>query len=221
MSETISSGSCRLCLQSRARTANPWDEALLESRHFRVLPSLGALVEGWLLLTPKAHVIASAMLADDVLTEMFKLKDLAARLVRDKYGQVRIFEHGPSAAQRSVGCGVDHAHLHIVPTEVDLLTAAAQFLPTDARWSAASLGDCRLASEQGLDYLYVEQPLGNGFAYTHPGIGSQVFRKAIAASIGRPEAYDWRRFPHFRNVFSTIRHVKQTLGKKEALLRVS
>ena len=186
-----------------------WNKPLFESANFAVLPSLGSLVEGWVLIVPKKHFICTGALPINLVREMNSLKaDVCARL-GFLYGELCAFEHGPSVAARSVGCGVDHAHLHIVPLRVDLVSAAAPFLPEGISWLPVDSGSCRVAFEKGHDYLYVEQPIGSsGLIATHPNFGSQVFRKAIASSLGIPEHFSWREHPQIQIVERTIR----TLG---------
>ena len=66
---------CRLCSDLlRQDTVEDWDEPLFESPNFVVLPSLGALVEGWLLLVPKKHFICMGELPDSVANEMQEVK---------------------------------------------------------------------------------------------------------------------------------------------------
>src|SRR5436305_13047295 len=99
--------SCGLCSTSASAF---WNASLLESRNFKTVPSLGALVEGWLLLVPKQHILCFGAMNDALTTEFEELKHKSASLVSAQYGDICIFEHGPSAVHKAVGCGVDHAH---------------------------------------------------------------------------------------------------------------
>jgi hypothetical protein len=91
----------------------------------------------------------------------------------------------------------------LVPLQFDLVQAARPFIPTSA-WERASWSDCVRAFESGLDYLFVEQPFGIGRMTTAQQLGSQVLRRAIAASIGNAESYNWREHPYLNNVDKTI-----------------
>jgi ATP adenylyltransferase len=193
---------CQLCDIDSKET---WNTPLMESRNFRVLPSLGALVEGWVLLVPKTHFLSMGTLPTSLVPEMENFKGAVARRLRRIYGAVSVFEHGPGDDQRKVGCGVDHAHLHMVPIDFDLLTAVTPFLPSDSRLEDASFADCQLAAHAGDDYLYLEQPLGKGQIVRHQGLGSQLFRRAIAARLGAPSEFNWRTHPQIENVDATIR----------------
>lgn len=194
--------SCRLCF--RDLRPEPWNEPLFESENFVVIPSLGALVEGWLLLLPRRHYICIGALPPSLVEEMDQLKQTAGSFVHDLYGSVCAFEHGPHKENRSVGCGVDHAHLHLVPASFDLLSAVTPFLPDKVIWRQGGLNDCRIAFGESRDYLYLEQPAGNGSIATHDQFTGQVFRQAIASELGVLAQYNWRDFPQLPNVEATI-----------------
>lgn len=181
-----------------------WDNPVFESRNFVALPSLGSLVEGWLLLVPKKHFISMGALPEELVTEMEDMKAKITAHVGNEYGEACVFEHGPAFASRKVGCSVDHAHLHIVPFAINLAEAARPFMPHDSEWSKASWSECREAHRTERDYLYFEQPLGYGNISTHADFGSQVFRRAIASQIGRPDEFNWREHPELDNVARTI-----------------
>jgi ATP adenylyltransferase len=195
-------GTCQLCSPDRAQV---WNVPLIESSNFVILPSLGALVEGWLLLLPKEHFLSLGALPSSLIQEMQGLKQNVCERMERAYGAACVFEHGPGKRHRSVGCGVDHAHLHIVPTNFDLALFATPFLPIDARWHDASFFDCRAAAEAGDDYLYFEQPIGEGRLIRNQHLGSQVFRRAIAAYLEIPDQFNWRDNPQIKNVDLTIR----------------
>ncbi|MFZ5452451.1 MAG: hypothetical protein ACOZF2_11375 [Thermodesulfobacteriota bacterium] len=200
---------CRLCFDLLPHGhGEAWNEPLFESPNFVVLPSLGALVEGWLLLVPKKHFICMGALPDSVAAEMQEMKYFLCSVLQKYYGQVCAFEHGPSRAGLSVGCGVDHAHLHMVPVSFDLFSAVTPILPENAFWFEGGIEECRAAFTRGEDYLYLEQPIGVGRITTHQDFGSQLFRRAIATRIGALNQFNWREHPQFPNVSATIDRVR-------------
>src|SRR5690349_2831997 len=103
---------CCFCFTRDSSARHFWDQPLFESPNFFAIPSLGALVEGWVLLVPRAHVVCSGALESRLLDEFAAMKEKLSALVRERYGTVSIFEHGPSVPGHDVGCTVDHAHLH-------------------------------------------------------------------------------------------------------------
>jgi ATP adenylyltransferase len=205
---------CRLCFDSLQ--ANVWNEPLFESEHFIVLPSLGALVEGWLLLVPKDHFICIGALPESVIAEMEGIKAVVTSFLTECYGDLSVFEHGPHVEKLQIGCGVDHAHLHFVPLTFDLANAVAPFLPRDITWSSARYQECRNAFLRGEDYLYFEQPLGNGRIAINTAFDGQIFRRGIAATLGRLDEYNWREHPQFSNITATIAKAKRYIRSRAA-----
>lgn len=200
---------CGLCYNHLYRDNTEfWNKSLFDFPNFIVLPSLGSLVEGWLLLIPKKHFICMGALPDSLIDEMEEIKQFLWVYLQQTYGSVLAFEHGPSKSNLKVGCGVDHAHLHFVPVDVDLILAASPFLPQDLHWSEAGLEECRDAFTQGKDYLYVEQSIGVGSIITSQEFGSQLFRRAIAANMGVLKQFNWREHPQYSNILATIDKVR-------------
>jgi len=194
---------CGFCAMDH-RSARPlWDTPLLRSPHFRVIPSLGSLVEGWLLVVPNTHVVASSRLAASLFSELEVVVDAARSLVARAYGPAWVFEHGPASEGGKVGCTVDHAHVHVVPTRVDLVAGAAPYLGELRPQLVEGMKEAFLRAGEG-DYLFAESPAGKSSLIVGEGIGSQVFRRAVADAIGLPGQYDWRAFPQHANVVATI-----------------
>lgn len=203
---------CCLCSSFvAADTRDFWDRPLFETANFSVMPSLGSLVEGWMLVVPKRHFLCMGALSADLWSELRDLKTVIGASLAEQYGEVCAFEHGAHAPNREVGCGVDHAHLHLVPVpaRIDLAKAAEEFLPARVSWSSAAYEACQLAFSRGDDYLYVEQPLGAGRIATGDALGGQIFRKAIATQLGVPDEFNWRQYPQLHNVRQTIRKVQR------------
>ena len=216
---------CNLCFGPTSRVfGQPWNEPLFETRNFVALPSIGALVEGWLLLVPKRHFVSLGALPDSMFSEMQDFKELLCSVLMASYGRVCAFEHGPSADRRAVGCGVDHAHLHLVPIHFDLLAEVTPLLPTTIRWQPADIRDCKPIYRRGEDYLYLEQPIGSGRLATHQRFGSQLFRRAIASHLGVPKKYNWREYDQRPNVMATVDRVRlwqEESGSASAILGVA
>ena len=198
---------CNLCSELESR-ASAWNQPLFESSNFVALPSLGALVEGWLLLVPKRHFISFGAIPSSMHPEIREFKRYLCTLLSQHYGTIAAFEHGPSMASRTVGCGVDHAHLHLVPIQFDLAAEVLPFLPDSITWRGAEIEGCQNAHTRGEDYLYLEQPVGSGRITTHDEFGSQLFRKAIATRLGMHDQYNWHEHQQLATVVATIESVR-------------
>ena len=154
---------CVLCANLTGhKSVEYWNRPLFESHNYVVLPSLGALVEGWLLIVPKSHFICVGAISQKLVEELHQLKTTLAQLLTPIYGPLVAFEHGPNRTSCDIGCGVDHAHLHLVPYTYNLKEAVGRFLPENTEWTLAGPTDCANAFTNNEDYLYFEQPLGFG-----------------------------------------------------------
>ncbi|MEU8610240.1 HIT family protein [Actinoplanes sp. NPDC048791] len=182
---------CRFCaIEER-------ESPLLNTPDMMVFPSVGSLVEGWLLIAPKRHVITLSELTGAERTSFQDVVDRVGQIVGAKYGKFVTFEHGPATAGRSAGCGVDHAHLHVVPTVANLVGGARAIHPVGARltWKQAVWPwDARQDHESGMDYLYLCDQNGVGSIAAAPEIPSQLFRRVIAGHLGH-DKWDWNADP--------------------------
>ena len=204
---------CRLCTDlAPSRTRAKWNEPLVDTSNFIVTPSIGALVEGWLLVIPKQHAISMGALEDSLLAELNEVKEILAQVLETQYGPVCAFEHGPSRNNCAVGCGVDHAHLHLVPCNFDLASAVEPYLPAGATWRSAQLSDCQAAHRADQDYLYYEQPNRVGYISTHQNFGSQTFRRAFANAHAVPGQFNWQEHDQLPNVLATIANAHKWTG---------
>ena len=109
----LRSRACRLCALDSNHLI--WNRILWESENFCVVPSKGGFVPGWVMVVPKTHVLSVAQLPNPLYPEMKQLvAEVSARLT-ECFGPPTAFEHGAVVENSSFGCGVDHAHLHLVP----------------------------------------------------------------------------------------------------------
>lgn len=183
-----------------------YDQPLLERSDWLVVPTLGAVVSGWVLALPRKHVLsfrewstAGGPPAQSIVAEVLSCLGLAD-------DEVIWFEHGPARAGTLIGCGADHAHLHILirpPFDFSAFTKATQDhssamfceLPASEVYEAVS-GDasyCVAASaDKAISALNVDQ------------LGSQFFRRVVAQLTGQASAWNYRRSPHMEHIRSTI-----------------
>jgi diadenosine tetraphosphate (Ap4A) HIT family hydrolase len=182
----------------------PWDQVLFETDRFVVVPTVGALVEGWLLVVTRESHVCMGAIDNRLRRELRLVIALFTAALRDCYGNVAIFEHGPSCLGQLVGCGVDHAHLHLLPAPGNLVADVATVSSVDLEWRFA---DGLIAASEYFNtdraYLYVEQPIGRAMIADAGQAPSQLFRRVVANQIGVPEKFDWRANPMESNVIRT------------------
>ncbi len=184
---TAQSVACRFCQLPTRETP------IVENPIGIAVPSIGAFVEGWLLVIPRRHMVALSDLMEWEREEFRALMVETEKLIDGKYGHTVMFEHGPAAAGRNAGCGVDHAHLHIMPITIALHeTVRTDGGGRDLQWRPATLPwDADAEHAAGLDYFFVREADGTAWVASTPSAPSQLLRRAIAKYIGAP-VWDWK-----------------------------
>jgi ATP adenylyltransferase len=180
-----------------------WDTVLRSHGGVVTVPTRGPLVEGWLLVIPREHVLSSLALPGSRRDLVYDEAARAAGLLREAYHHdverggafVTTFEHGAARSGTPVGCGVDHVHLHAVVLPFELAAAAHQHpLGGGLRWQAVSgWRDLEQVVASNTPYVAVANDeavwVGTG------KIPNQFFRRVIAAELGHPDRFDWKMDP--------------------------
>src|ERR1035441_7404623 len=117
----------------------------------------------------KEHQISMGALPIELRNEAEEVERRTRSVLGRRYEKPIVgFEHGPSAENHGTGCGVDHAHLHLLPLDCDLLTYVRPFVPTSVEWKACDWEDLAKAHAAGLDYLYFRPAGQNGLMVAFP-----------------------------------------------------
>src|SRR5712664_2596638 len=94
---------CEFCSEFSGSTDNVFytlyhdttpDRCLLATRNFRVFPSIGQIVEGYLLIVPVHHYWALDELPTELADELAAICECARSIVSQNYGRCISFEHG-------------------------------------------------------------------------------------------------------------------------------
>lgn len=184
------------------------DTVLFESQNFVIVPTVGSIVPGWLLIVTKIPHLSMSVLDEHQLAELDEVRSQAEAVLGDAFcSPVVAFEHGPCRTGQGIGCGVDHAHVHVVALSSSLMVAAERLGYQELEWrSVGSFRECLAPS--GSPYLAIEDVDGQCYRADAASAPSQYFRRAIAAMAGVPNEYDWRRFPFLDNANLTIARSK-------------
>lgn len=209
MSTSSTAGmACRFCAFAQGRTEREIDEVLVRTQQYFVVASIGALVPGWILICTNEHRANFA--GKYAHAELIDLRLRMARALAKEFRlPVRMFEHGAVGAGTHTGCGVDHAHIHLVAFEADLIVDGSSDL--DWRASTASSVD---SFGDGREYLFYakdalsEDPVGR-IAFP-PQPTSQFFRRAIAHALDRADEFDYRTHPYVENALTTSNALRAT-----------
>lgn len=153
--------------------------------------------------------MSARQLDDSSVETLTALVDETRRLVSQVYGDSVLFEHGAVRPNSAVGCGVDHAHIHVVPlASAGLLDDVKAACPLLHWTSAPSISDLAQLVPIGTPYLWLSTAEGADVGFGAE-IGSQVVRRVIARRLGITHQYDWRAFPHEPTALATIRNLRR------------
>lgn len=176
------------------------DSPLLFNEQGVVIPSVGSLVPGWLLVVPRQQANSYAELQPGLRSSLFSLAQRAASKV-SQWGPVIFLEHGATRPNSVTGCGVDQAHLHVVPTHADLLSRVLK--DRKVHWEKTDGLDPWSSIPQNQEYYLIS--VGDHTFVGYPSAPvSQYFRKQLAQEIGLPNEWDYKGWPNYGNVNRTV-----------------
>lgn len=178
----------------------PYDSPMMESENFVVLPSLGSIVPGWLLVVPKWPTTRIADIGIGKRGEFESLVAKSRAFIEQVYGECFMFEHGGYSGSL-ISCGVDQAHLHVVPLDFDLIEKAR--IEKGINWNTANRQLLPYDFAGQHEYWYASSKNGSIFGeVSEPE--SQWFRKLIAENVGLAKMWDYKEFEFAENIQHTI-----------------
>ena len=179
---------CRLI--TRPAAERPFfDTVLAETDSLVVIPALGALEVGHVLIVTKEHVTSFAQASSVAQREA---GELAQSLRLDRRSMV--FEHGSHDGCAGAAC-IDHAHLSVVPTRTILDPGLPQV------GLGATLEEAVNTMTQ--PYLLLSAPDRSFVVYSDHGQPSQYFRRLYCGASGRDD-WDWAAFPAHDKITRTL-----------------
>jgi len=202
---------CCLCrILSGERKFGAADEPFMESNNYMAIASIGSFIEGWSMVVPKAHKLS---LVDEYNnTEFLHFTESVVRHITKHYGRAVMFEHGASRVGSATGCGVDHAHFHIVPHGESL----TQVLEESGFWWDSCYASDIADLSDGKDYLFYCDEVSTlgirGLLHAPDNPKSQYFRRILADKLNKTEVYDYKRFPHLDTAIETHKNLISKLS---------
>jgi len=169
--------------------AAPTGRILLESGPFVVVPSLGPLTVGHVLIVPREHYLSVGGLPPRLMEQLASVYLAVWDFLEDKFGQCMAFEHGCAEGGKRGGACVDHAHVHLLPAGC----ALAQRLEAIGRPGViADLTELAQWHADGEAYLFYESRDRVKRVWSVGAIPSQLLRMLIAGELGVGDRWDWR-----------------------------
>ena len=191
---------------------------LFETENFVVFPTVGQIVEGYLLIMPKTHVSAISNLDSKLLDELEYVYSQVRSILKEHYAEPIFFEHGVCRSEYQFnGCCVDHAHIHAVPAHVNI----SDNLKKEYKYTKINnVSD--LGKYDGTNYLYIDDISGDKLILEANEIPSQLIRYLIADALNTPEKGDWSLYTGKDEMINTINKLSGITIKsfKEAMLIV-
>lgn len=183
---------------------NLGNRIVYETENFIVFPSIGQIVEGYLLIAPKKHYLSIAALPNELFNELEFVKKKIEETLTNIYIKPIFFEHGSVSEKQRAGCCVTHAHIHAVPADVSISDFLSKnFIANKIKFYS------ELPKNEA--YLFLEEK-NERFVYSiEEFVPSQYLRKIIANRLGCAEKGDWRAYPGINELKKTIEKLKPFL----------
>lgn len=162
---------------------------------FVVFPDAAPIAPRHSLIVPQDHVLSFSRLDVDRQHATQRLVDYLTTHISAPEDYVPyVFEHGSKEADETVGCGITHAHLHVlyVPAgclnDPDHVEEFTEYSDLRAAWDALGKEDYYLFGR-------VEGPVHATVVQEAAELKCSMFlRKWFASQMGRPDLADYRRY---------------------------
>jgi diadenosine tetraphosphate (Ap4A) HIT family hydrolase len=193
-----------------------------QTEHFVAIPGLGPIGDAYVLILPIEPYSSMAVLPDHYYPELDKIKNRVVGALSKAYSPPIAFEHGPSLNKElAAGCCVEHGHIHLVSTPVDLLNDLQADMASGKLGSGTGLTAEKINSvqelkdwlERGIAYLYYQTREGDQWAFpVTKKLESQFLRKKLATTLGwTGESWDWFLYPNKEKVKATWQRLKEIM----------
>ncbi len=191
---------CIFCNMDNSKVENT---IIDESNNFFVLPAIGSLVDGYLMIVSKRHINSMAELTENERNEYEFMLKKYRNLFKSIYNKFPIiFEHGcPVTNSDMKANSVEHAHTHIVNHQFmneSTIIKKLNFNKID------NLGYL-MKKQNYIMYINNENVC---YITNHFEPVSQMMRKIIAKDLGYENKFDWRKEMFIENINSTIKKLK-------------
>ena len=161
---------------------------------FVLFPTLGQILPNWFLFAPKRHVETMASLKTSERARAAQhLDGIASQLF--KHTPYVLFEHGCTRV-RGTGCGIYHAHIHVVPVPRPI---TARDILLEPGLPHVSLAESLCSLRRSSNYYVLRDSDGKVTSWNFDEDSSykptsQFFRMRIAALCGAPDPWDWKEY---------------------------
>ncbi len=175
-------------------------------RNFYVMPTIGQLFTGSLLIIPKDHYCSYAEIPQELLPKLKLIIDHFDNRLKH-FGKAILFEHG-TTPKIGGGCGIYHAHIHMVPAPS---TIPPEFILGPIFNSNLTLEEALRIGKKKQEYLLYRDIQKNFYiASMSRRLQSQYFRKKLHEFFNLQSTWDWRKFGYEEKLISTLKYFRNS-----------
>jgi diadenosine tetraphosphate (Ap4A) HIT family hydrolase len=189
---------CSLCVAvaDATRHANPflYNRKLLETARFIVLPSLGPLVPGHVMVVGKEHQASLGTMGKAAIEEYEQLANSLRRAPFLRDGIPLEAEHGSTGNDKAGACVV-HTHVHWLP---GLAASIGEFRQRFTQFPQNSVAEI----PENVPYIFVRAGAETALLQA-VGLPSQTIRRTICDLLNRDDT-DWKQAPRLDWVEETV-----------------
>lgn len=179
-------------------------QILWQNNLFSIIPSLGPLNSGHLLIIPNRHVLSFSNLDSNEYILFNKIKTSLREFNLKVFNlMTEFFEHGTGCSVNLGGSCISHAHWHSLPvTDSVINILGAKIVMTEIFEN--DLFTKFSNSKEG--YLFVEDWTGRQWFNNAEIFPSQFMRKYYAKLFQMKCPWDWRQYPNIDQVNLIIKN---------------
>lgn len=166
---------------------------IAETENFVAFPCIGQLHPGHTLIIPRSHIKTmreASCGAEGQMKEFGEILRSVHEYFNTASGDALYFEHGVHSSDGG-GCGIYHAHLHVIPSAGNVILADFGF--TSETKTAITL-EAALRTPAVLSDYVLMGSLASGFriAALSAPLPSQTLRRHVASALGLGDKWNWR-----------------------------
>lgn len=186
-------------------TKDPYLDRLVldKTDNFMLTLALGAIVPGYVLVSPLKHALSMSALSFDAKKEyVLYLNELRDLFIKAFGSAPIIFEHGSNVIENESSNSIFHAHTHIVNHHFQDEASLIARLHMTRLSSVEEL----LSAPSNSNYISYISPANEVYYTDSCQHESQLMRRVIARDLKLGDTWNWRKYPYYENMFETAKN---------------
>lgn len=177
---------------------------VFETEYWYIVPTIGGFIPGYYLIVSKEHQMSVGWCSEKYYFELEALVKSIDIYIKRKYKLSTVmFEHGLCSPVNRGGCCVEHAHIHVVPYEGDLINSVNKGMFEIK--AINEFVELKRQVEEGNAYLFYQNNSAERYIIQGEYIPSQYFRQIIAQKLNLSHKWDWRINHELDNLLNCIK----------------